>query len=89
MSSSATPRRIRAKPLEFQSPQTLIWGHEEFTTRIRDDGYWVLHGHTIVDEATAQDGRISIDTGAYATGRLTCAHVYNQGLTFMRPSDEK
>ena len=41
----------------------------------RRDGQWVLHGHTITDMPQMQAGRIAIDTGAYATGRLTAALV--------------
>lgn len=56
-----------------QDPETLLWGHENFLTTPRDDGAWVVHGHTIVDEPTIHDGRISLDTGCYTTGVLTAA----------------
>lgn len=69
-------------PADRQDRKTLHWGHSEFRRRRRSDGIWVLHGHTIVDQAKAQDGRISIDTGAYATGRLTAAHVSSGTLRF-------
>ncbi len=62
-------------PIEEQRPETLHWGHAEFGKHSRQDGIWVLHGHTIVDTPIADQGRISIDTGAYATGRLTAAWV--------------
>ena len=39
----------------------------------RTDGIWVVHGHTITERARPKDGRIPVDTGAYATGRLTAA----------------
>ncbi|WP_243263427.1 hypothetical protein [Sulfitobacter dubius] len=42
----------------------------------------MLHGHTIVDTGTVTKGRIAIDTGAYATGRLTAARVSEDGVTF-------
>jgi len=54
-----------------QSEKTLIWGHPGFQTVDRRDGMWVVHGHTIVNQATAKRGRIAIDTGAYATGVLS------------------
>ncbi|WP_306131827.1 metallophosphoesterase [Roseivivax marinus] len=69
--------------LDDQSPDTLIWGHPEFGRRARTDALWVVHGHTIVDAATARDGVVSIDTGAYATGRLTAAVVRPNDVSFV------
>jgi len=62
-----------------QSPRVLLWGHPEFLTRVRTDGQWVAHGHTIMETAVCAEGRISIDTGAYATGCLTAAAVLPDG----------
>ncbi|OWU66697.1 hypothetical protein ATO2_17780 [Roseovarius sp. 22II1-1F6A] len=64
-----------ALPLEAQTTRALLWGHRDFATTPRRDGQWVLHGHTITDMPQMQAGRIAIDTGAYATGRLTAALV--------------
>ncbi|MFD2739621.1 metallophosphoesterase family protein [Sulfitobacter aestuarii] len=69
-------------PIDAQSRDTLLWGHPEFRRMPRSDGIWVLHGHTIVDAPRAQDGVISIDTGAYATGRLTAARIDGEGVSF-------
>lgn len=71
-----------ALPLDDQDPRTLHWGHADFDRVTREDDIWVLHGHTIVDAPTADAGRIAIDTGAYATGRLTMAHVSESGVNF-------
>lgn len=73
-----------ALPLDVQTPETLIWGHPDFAKRARADGIWIVHGHTMVDDPVAVAGRISIDTGAYATGRLTAAHVAADGLRFLQ-----
>lgn len=35
----------------------------------------VVHGHTVMEEALVSNGRIAIDTGAYATGRLTAVRL--------------
>ncbi|WP_299684358.1 metallophosphoesterase [uncultured Tateyamaria sp.] len=59
------------RPMNEQSDHDLHWGHPAFFKRRRRDGIWVVHGHTIVANPQARDGRISIDTGAYASGRLT------------------
>lgn len=72
-----------ALPLPIQPPQTLIWGHPAFETTLRQDNTWVVHGHTIVDEAVAEKGRIAVDTGAYATGRLTAAFIEPGSATFL------
>lgn len=61
--------------LEGQESRTLMWGHPQFLTQTRDDGVWVVHGHTIMKAPQYSGGRISIDTGAYQTGRLTAARI--------------
>ncbi|GGD29920.1 metallophosphoesterase [Sinisalibacter lacisalsi] len=62
-----------SKSIDAQSEQALLWGHPDFARTPRRDGLWVVHGHTIVDAVTAEAGRIGVDTGAYATGRLSAA----------------
>ncbi|MGJ8602978.1 MAG: metallophosphoesterase [Marivita sp.] len=70
-------------PLEHHDPDTFIWGHPDFRTTPRSDGFWIVHGHTIVDGPKMRDGRISIDTGAYATGQLTAALIAPDGVEFI------
>ncbi|WP_166418810.1 metallophosphoesterase [Cochlodiniinecator piscidefendens] len=62
-------------PLRLQDPYVLKWGHPRFQQETRTDDVWVLHGHTIIDKPEATNGRIAIDTGAYATGQLTAAYI--------------
>lgn len=69
-----------ALPMSAQPAQALLWGHPDFATEPRRDGVWVVHGHTIVDEVQARDGRIGVDTGAYATGRLSATLVQSDGI---------
>lgn len=73
-----------AVPIVDQGTDTLIWGHPAFGKTPRTDGQWVLHGHTIVDQPCAANGIISVDTGAYATGRLTAAHLTADGCSFVQ-----
>ncbi|SHF37153.1 hypothetical protein SAMN05444279_1325 [Ruegeria intermedia] len=61
--------------LEDQFRDTLVWGHPGFGKELRQDGLWIAHGHTIVDAPGAENGVISVDIGAYATGRLCIAHI--------------
>ncbi len=72
-----------ACPVDQQSNSVLLWGHPDFLKKQRQDGTWVVHGHTIVDDPSAQNGRVSVDTGAYATGRLTAARISGDGVTFV------
>ncbi|MFD1508547.1 metallophosphoesterase [Lacimonas salitolerans] len=73
-----------ALPLADQPEQALLWGHPEFERTPRRDGLWVVHGHTIVPEPQADQGRVATDTGAYATGRLTAAMIDGTGVRFIR-----
>ena len=72
-----------ALPIGAQPAQALLWGHPDFARRVRRDGIWVAHGHTVVAEPSAGQGRIATDTGAYATGRLTAALVAPGGIRFL------
>ena len=58
---------------EQQTEVDLLWIRNEFLKYSKDFGKIVVHGHTPVDEPEILSNRINIDTGAFATGRLTCA----------------
>jgi len=57
-------------PLEQDSGLTR-WIREGFADRDVDYEKVVVHGHTITDQVSQGASRIGIDTGAYASGRLT------------------
>ena len=59
-------------PLAEQQEQDLLWIRDEFLSSREDFGKLVVHGHSISREADLQPNRIGIDTGAFATGKLTC-----------------
>ncbi|WP_370231966.1 metallophosphoesterase family protein [Cognatishimia sp.] len=69
-------------PITAQDENTLMWGHPKFEHIGRQDGIWVAHGHTIVQIPTVQNGRIAVDTGAYATGKLTAAIIQKTEVEF-------
>lgn len=69
--------------LDAQDPDCFLWGHPEFRKLPRQDGTWIVHGHNIVDAPVCAGGVISIDTGAYATGRLTAALVQQGGVEYV------
>ncbi len=70
-------------PVEMQNPSTLLWGCATFGAMPRHDGIWVVHGHTIVDTPAARRGVISVDTGAYVTGHLTAARIWQGEVSFL------
>lgn len=59
-------------PLAEQREEDLLWGSEEFIEDARDHGKVIVHGHWYASEPVVRRNRIGIDTGAFATGRLTC-----------------
>jgi calcineurin-like phosphoesterase family protein len=59
-------------PLERQSESDLLWIRDEFLNSQVDFGKTVVHGHTPTQDPEILSNRINIDTGAFATGRLTC-----------------
>ena len=73
-----------ALPTDEQDVHTLLFGCRDFRTTDRDDGVWVVYGHYIVEQANADHGRISVDTGAYYSGRLTAARIADGEVTFMQ-----
>ena len=58
--------------LEKQRQEDLLWIRQEFLFCEEDFGKIVVHGHTPVQQPEIRSNRINIDTGAYATGRLSC-----------------
>jgi serine/threonine protein phosphatase 1 len=58
-------------PVEEQTGGDLRWIRSEFLDFRGSHGSIVVHGHTICDEVEELPNRIGIDTGAFASGRLT------------------
>jgi serine/threonine protein phosphatase 1 len=61
--------------LSEQSDRDLMWIREPFLSQGPGFPVTVVHGHTISQEPAVGRGRLGIDTGAYATGRLTAARI--------------
>jgi serine/threonine protein phosphatase 1 len=78
--AGADPQRAIAD----QKPRGLLWGGEGFYDIPRSDGIWVAHGHVITGDAQPVNGRIPVDTGAYATGRLTAAVIEPGRVEFIQ-----
>lgn len=70
-------------PLEQQSPQDMMWIRREFLSSAQDHGKIIVHGHSIKSSPDVRPNRIGIDTGAYASGHLTCLVLQDAGQQFM------
>jgi len=70
-------------PLERQTAEDLMWIRDEFLASTRSFGKIVVHGHTPVEDPEVLPNRINIDTGAFATGRLTCVVLEESGHRFL------
>jgi serine/threonine protein phosphatase 1 len=70
-------------PLAKQREDDLLWIRQDFLLYEGDFGKIVVHGHTPVSEPDLRRNRINIDTGAYATGRLTCLKLEDSRIDFI------
>lgn len=58
-------------PLDQQRTSDLRWIRDPFLDHRATLEKTIVHGHTMTDEIEQRGHRIGIDTGAYASGRLT------------------
>lgn len=70
-------------PLHRQSTSDLRWIRDDFLREKGDFGAMVVYGHTISEAVDEQPNRIGIDTGAYATGRLTAIGLERDARWFL------
>lgn len=70
-------------PLRQQAQRDLLLIREDFLLHEEDFGKVVVHGHTPSEEPEIRSNRINIDTGAYATGRLTCLVLEGGQMEFI------
>jgi serine/threonine protein phosphatase 1 len=70
--------------LEEQERSDMRWIRREFTEYDGDFGHMVIHGHTIVDEIDERPNRIGLDTGAFASGRLSAIGIEGSDRWFLQ-----
>lgn len=70
-------------PLRTQRAEDLLWIRSDFLLYEASFGKMIVHGHTPVGEPEVRANRINIDTGAYATGRLTCLVLEDDKIAFL------
>lgn len=70
-------------PIAEQTRQDLMWIREPFLSYEGNFGKNVVHGHTPTTSQMCEvkSNRIAIDTGAYATDRLSAIHITPTGNT--------
>lgn len=62
-------------PLEQQHPDDLLWIRNEPAMGYAEFQKLVVHGHTPTPDVVFGDHRISVDTGAYLSGRLSAVRL--------------
>lgn len=75
------------RPLEQQTDADLYWIRERFLSAKRPFSHRIVHGHTPVDRPYADQRRVAVDTGAYASGTLTAARFEGADLGFLSVSE--
>lgn len=69
--------------LDDQDEQDLMWVRGEFLNSRHDHGKIIVHGHSPSTAPDAQLNRIGIDTGAFASGKLTCLVLQGKKRGFL------
>lgn len=67
-------------PLRKQVEEDLLWIREEFLGCEQKFEKYIVHGHTPVRGPDIRSNRANIDTGAFATGRLTCIVIEGSAI---------
>jgi len=71
--------------LEDQKLSDMLGIRQEFLRYEGEHGFIVVHGHTPVMAPDLRSNRINIDTGAFATNRLTCLRIGGDGARLLEP----
>jgi len=72
------------RPVTQQDDQDLLWIRNEFLDSEVDHGKVVVHGHSISPAPDVRANRIGIDTGAFASGKLTCLALEGPNRWFLQ-----
>lgn len=67
--------------LSQQKEGDMLWIRDEFLLSNEDFGKIIVHGHTPTHEVEVEPNRINIDTGAFATGLLTCLVIEESSVS--------
>jgi serine/threonine protein phosphatase 1 len=67
-------------PMAKQREEDLLWIRDDFLSWEKPFEKFIVHGHTPVRTPDIRSNRANIDTGAFATGRLTCLVIEGSGM---------
>lgn len=70
-------------PLTAQNDMDMLWIRDKFCASRKNHGKIVVHGHSTSTEPEVRHNRIGIDTGAYATSRLTALALVGTEQRFL------
>jgi serine/threonine protein phosphatase 1 len=73
-------------PLTRQREEDLLWIRDEFLDSRADFGKIVVHGHTPTAAPEVKPNRVNVDTGAFISGRLTCAVLEENSVRLLTVS---
>jgi serine/threonine protein phosphatase 1 len=62
----------------------LLWIRDDFLESTIDHGKTVVHGHSISWDPEVKANRINVDTGAFASGVLTCLVLDGSEISFLQ-----
>lgn len=71
------------RALDSQTHDDLLWIRKPFLDHEGSFGAIVVHGHTPNDQPEFKSNRINLDTGAYATHRLSCVRIDSDGAALL------
>lgn len=69
--------------IEEQAASDLYWIRDDFLRHRDSFGKMIVHGHSITEEIDVRANRIGIDTGAFASGRLTAIGLEGEERWFL------
>lgn len=78
-----------AVPLSQQNPRDLRWIRSAFLSHGKPLEKVIVHGHTPFARPRSNDIRVSIDTGAYRSGRLTFVELFGAKRRFFEVLDRQ
>lgn len=67
-----------------QVDDDMLWIRDEFLQHASPFEKFVVHGHTPVNAPDIRSNRANIDTGAFATGRLSCLAIEGKNIAPLR-----
>jgi serine/threonine protein phosphatase 1 len=71
-------------PLHEQKEEDLLWIRQDFLNSDACMEFVIVHGHTPVEYPFLGQGRIGVDTGAYATGVLSAVRLWQTSQTILQ-----